>query len=449
MRFIPRSLAGQLTVLLTAGLTIAQLASSSLHFTERHDLLSRTITDNLAHTVASITHVLERISKDDREDALRSLDIPRTTVSLEPTWTEALGSPSDEEAALTSVVRQYLAGERPVRVAAKSSAASSAAITGLSTSLPLGLARTRYEIQVELNDGRVLVFEHTLLDELLAWPERLLLYLLIVLGSTITLSIIAVRWLARPLGVLADAASELGRNIRHTPLDETGPLEMQRAAKAFNLMQKRITRFVEDRARILAAVSHDLKTPITRLRIRSEMLDDTDLRRKFQVDLDDMESMVTATLDFMRGTERRENVVPIDVNALLGSLAEDFGDAGKDVRLQGEAKSPCFGQPLALKRCVTNLLDNATRYGGKVEIRVRDEPTSLYISIRDDGPGIPEGELDRVFEPFYRLEGSRGKNSGGTGLGLSIARNIARAHGGDVTLRNLDQGFESAIQLPR
>jgi signal transduction histidine kinase len=215
-------------------------------------------------------------------------------------------------------------------------------------------------------------------------------------------------------------------------------------------MQTRLMRYIQDRGRVLAAVSHDLKTPITRLRLRTELLEDETLKEKFQADLNEMQSMVQATLDFMRGTEHNEPVTLMDINALLESLQEDARDRGGEIHIQGVAQVPFRSRPLALKRCLTNLVDNALHYGQRAFIQVEDKLDRLSITIADAGPGIPEAELERVFEPFYRLEGSRSRHTGGTGLGLGIARNIARAHGGELTLANRrGGGLEARLELPR
>ncbi|NJM11078.1 MAG: HAMP domain-containing protein [Synechococcaceae cyanobacterium SM1_2_3] len=315
---------------------------------------------------------------------------------------------------------------------------------------PMLLRLRNFLVQVRLRDGATVTFQQVLPEEVIAWPTRLLLTLLVLLASVAILVALAVRALTRPLSVLADAATELGRDIRHTPLAETGPLEVRRAAHAFNTMQTRLIRYIEDRDRILAAVSHDLKTPITRLRLRTELLDDSPLCGKFQADLDDMQRMVQSSLDFLRGDENTEPMAGLDLNALLESLQEDAEDAGQSVAITGKALQPLRCRPLALKRCLSNLLDNALKYGQCAQITVTDQPDRLLLILRDQGPGIPEAELERVFEPFYRLESSRSRDTGGVGLGLSIARNIARAHGGELTLRNHPQGgLEAVLELPR
>jgi signal transduction histidine kinase len=272
----------------------------------------------------------------------------------------------------------------------------------------------------------------------------------VLLGTVLVLSLIAVRWLTRPLAALATAAEALGENIDRPPLAESGPLEVQRAARAFNTMQQRLARFIADRARVFTAMSHDLKTPITRMRLRTEMLEDEALRAKFERDLEQMEAMVTQTLDFMRDTSRREEVQRVDVMALLETLQTDYQDAGSTVSIEGRTAEPCPARPLALRRCLGNLLDNAIRYGERAAITVKDEAHCLTITVRDEGPGIPEGDLEQAFEPFFRGEASRSRETGGTGLGLGIARNIARAHGGDLVLRNRPGGgLEAVLSLPR
>jgi len=197
-------------------------------------------------------------------------------------------------------------------------------------------------------------------------------------------------------------------------------------------------------------MSHDLKTPVNRLRLRAELLDDSEVKKKISQDLEEVESMVHATLEFMRGGESAEKAQPIDVTALLESLAADAQDTGGKVAMEGAASRPYVGRPQALKRCLGNLLDNALKYGSAATIRVEDAAERLTVRVRDGGPGIPERDLERVFEPFYRLEGSRSRDTGGTGLGLSIARNIAQMHRGTLTLHNPEGGgLEAVLTLPR
>jgi signal transduction histidine kinase len=250
--------------------------------------------------------------------------------------------------------------------------------------------------------------------------------------------------------MLADAARALGRDIRRPPLAETGPTEVRRAAAAFNLMQKRLLDFMNSRLRTLTAISHDLKTPVTRLRLRSEMLDDPQLREDFNRDLDEMDAMLGATLAYMRGEAKQEKLQSVDINALLESMVSDAHALGQDVTLSGHASAPYPARPRALRRALDNLVQNALRYGGSAEILVKERPRSLDIRVMDRGPGIPTPELEQVFEPFYRTEYSRNRATGGTGLGLSIARDVALSHGGTLHLVNRSEGgLEAILTLPR
>jgi signal transduction histidine kinase len=304
--------------------------------------------------------------------------------------------------------------------------------------------------QVRLNDGALVAFDSRQPLQTAGWPYRLLLSLAVLLAAVIAVSMLAVRWATRPLKALADAADELGRNIDRAPMPETGPVEVTRAARAFNTMQQRLAGHIRERTATLAAMSHDLKTPVNRLRLRAELLDDTELKKKISQDLEEMESMIRGTLEFMRGGQSAEQARPVDVNALLESLQADAQDTGAEVAVEGMATAPYAGRPQALKRCLGNLLDNAVKYGGSATMIVDDAPNRLIIRVRDRGPGIPELELERVFEPFYRLEASRSRDTGGTGLGLSIARQIAQLHGGTLILRNIKEGgLEAVLTLPR
>jgi signal transduction histidine kinase len=197
-------------------------------------------------------------------------------------------------------------------------------------------------------------------------------------------------------------------------------------------------------------MSHDLKTPITRMRLRAELLDDEETRQRFESDLKEMESMVTHSLEFMRGLGGNEARQAVDVTALLESLQSDNEAMGRTMRLEGSAQAPYVGVVSLLKRCLGNLIDNAALYGERVTVQVEDTLECLTVRVLDEGPGIPEPELEKVFEPFHRLEASRSRETGGTGLGLTIARNIAQMHGGDIKLHNrAGRGLEAVLTLPR
>jgi signal transduction histidine kinase len=280
-------------------------------------------------------------------------------------------------------------------------------------------------------------------------PPRVVIALLTQLVVIVILTLLAVHWATRPLSDLAAAAEKIGTNVDSPPLDEAGTVEVRDAARAFNRMQTRIATYLRDRTRMLAAISHDLKTPITRLRLRSELLADEALREKFVRDLQEMETMVGRALEFAKGQDVREPPQPINVVALVESLQDDYREGGARVDVEGTARS-YVGRPLAIKQCLRNLVDNAVKYGGHARIILADTDTMLTIRVRDSGPGIPVESLERVFDPFFRLEESRNRDTGGTGLGLSIARNVAETHAGTLVLRNAEGGgLEAILTLPR
>lgn len=313
-----------------------------------------------------------------------------------------------------------------------------------------GAGGLTFVAQVALRDGTRVTFDARQPQATEHWPYRLAGSIVVLLVAVLVVSLIAVRWATRPLKTLADAADELGKNINRAPLAETGPTEVARAARAFNTMQSRLAGYLRERTQVLAAMSHDLKTPITRLRLRAELLDDAQLRNKFGNDLQEMEAMVASALDFLRGMDNGEPVQSVDINALLESLQADLRETGGNVTIEGAATVPYPGRPQALKRGLANLLENAIKYGSSAQLVVDDNAEWLQISILDQGPGLPPDQLTRVFEPFYRIEGSRNRDTGGTGLGLAIAKNVAELHGGSITLRNRDAGGLAAeLSLPR
>ncbi|MBB5374160.1 ATP-binding protein [Acidocella aromatica] len=265
----------------------------------------------------------------------------------------------------------------------------------------------------------------------------------------------AVRQLLLPVKTLAAAAEALGRDVVNAPpLPERGPAEIVIAAKAFNTMSARVRRFVEDRTFLLTAIGHDLRTPITRLKLRAEYMEDDEQRTKMLADLDEMEAMVAATLAFSRDVTTTEKVTRIDLASLLRTILDDAADGNPDhataLNYTGPEHLPVNARPLALKRALTNLVGNALKYGDAAHVTLHPPAKGvLRIDIEDQGPGIPAEEMERVFEPFRRLETSRNRETGGSGLGMSICRNIIRAHGGDVGLTNLpERGLRVSVTLP-
>ena len=465
MTLLPRSLFSRLVLVLLGGLIVAQLLSLTIHMHERGRLLSQASGMQSAQRIADIVKLLESLSVSERHRMVQILSAPPLTISLSQGPLAAAGDNADSGARATlfrAMVRRFLGDGWPVVVSVTDSTAPGQhARHGIKGAwmkggdwapgmLHSGQSAFSFVAQVSLRDGTLVTFDSGQPVETVNWPYRVLVSLFILLAGVIGVSLIAVRWATRPINALADAAEELGRNINRPPLAEQGPLEVVRAARAFNTMQARLIRYLQDRARILAAMSHDLKTPITRLRLRAELLEDARLREKFTSDLAEMESMVAATLDFMRGMESDEPVRPVDVTALLESLQSDMAEVGSRVSIAGASSVPFSGRPQALRRCLMNLLDNAVKYGAAAAVSVDDDPHRLRIQIRDEGPGLAPSELEKVFAPFYRVENSRSRETGGTGLGLTIARGIAEIHGGTLTLSNgTNGGLVAELTLPR
>ena len=417
-----------------------------------------------AQRIADIVKLLDSLGAAERGRIVSILNVPPLGVALDraPLPEEAAASDGAHATMFSAVLRAALGDDRPIRVTMSGTPPTWApgmgrgmgqgpmtgpmGPPGIHRFPPAGLAILT---QVRLEDGTWATFDSQVTPAAVNLPWRLLLTLLTLLAAVLLLSYVAVRWITRPLHTLAVAADQLGRDIKRPPLPEDGPAEVGRAAHAFNTMQSRLIRLIEDRTRILTAMSHDLQTPITRMRLRAELLDDDELRTKFENDLHEMEVMVTETLEFMRGLGNREPPQPIDLMSLLESIQADNEDMGRTVTIAGTVTKPYLGVPALLKRCVSNLIDNAVIYGSRAEIQVEEGPSDLAIRIRDYGPGIPDKELETVFEPFVRLEASRNRGTGGTGLGLSIARDIARAGGGDLHLRNhAGGGLEAVLTLP-
>jgi signal transduction histidine kinase len=308
----------------------------------------------------------------------------------------------------------------------------------------------RYDVTVRFADGDSVTYRITRLPEGAPLPRNLFLNLALLVLLLVVVLYAAARNITRPLSDLARAADSVGRQVRPAQLQERGARELRDAAHAFNTMQDRLRRYLDSRTRVLAAMSHDLKTPLTRLRLQVETLEDTTLQARISRELDEMESMVREALSLFRGLDDGEPAAPVDIDALLAQLRAEFADMGGEVTVVGHALRSFTGRAQALKRCFTNLIANAIKFGTCAEVSVADTEQELVVRIRDRGPGIPPDELERVFEPFYRVESSRNRDSGGTGLGLSIARDIAQAHGGTLSVANLPAGgLEATLRLPR
>jgi signal transduction histidine kinase len=452
-RLLPDTVVGRTAVVLVAALVLSLALALFLFAGARHEALSALGGRFAAERVAGLVHLAEETAPDSRMTALRNLDTPRFRVG----WGVAPLVTDPEEEGLAATVRPILERSldgREVRVSAApppSPGPGRGRGFGMHGGRDHGLPpRTALRISVRLNDGSWLnvlaPMEHG--DSL--WRPRFVLPLLLALLVVTAVALLAVRRAARPFDGFAAAAERLGVDVGAPPMSEDGPREVRRAASAFNLMQKRIRRFVEDRTQMLAAISHDLRTPITRLRLRAEFVEDDEQRAKMLSDLEEMEQMIAATLAFARDDAAREPRARVDVATLVQGLVDDMAASGVEASYQGPDTLVVHARPAALKRALANLVDNAARYGKRARVTLATLEHDVTVLIEDDGPGIPAADRERVFQPFVRLESSRSRDTGGTGLGLAIARAAVRAHGGDICLSDAPGGgLAVTVVLPR
>lgn len=312
-----------------------------------------------------------------------------------------------------------------------------------------GLFPDCYLIRLVLSDGTPLQLA---MVPNLSYDGETLTIVIFSLALLLTLGLLAylvTRLASRPLSRLSDAAEGLGENLHREPIKEIGPAEVRRAVRAFNAMQRRIQKHLDERTRMLAAISHDLQTPLTRMRLRLEKVGEGELREKLVADVSSMQALIREGLELARSTETSEQPVSLDLDSLLESLVEDAVDAGGRAEFVQGCGSVLHLRPLAVRRLFSNLIDNALKYAGAVEVLATREEGRVVVSIRDRGPGLPEDHLEAVFEPFRRVESSRSRNTGGSGLGLTIARTLAETNGATLVLRNrAGGGLEALVSWP-
>jgi two-component system OmpR family sensor kinase len=306
-----------------------------------------------------------------------------------------------------------------------------------------------FQIGLRQPDGNWLVVEPERPFGLTAWEKGVALWFGIAALAVTPVAYVFARRLSAPTQILADAALRLGRDPGAPPLSVKGSAEITVAAAAFNEMQERLRRYVQDRTAMVAAVAHDLRTPLTRLRFRIESAPE-EQRLRMVADIEQMEEMISATLAFVRDATRPAERTRLELSSLLESLCDEMAETGLDAEVVGDGgKVVIDGDPMALRRLFSNLLENAIKFGRRARARVSSDQDYAIVEISDDGPGIPSGEVERLFEPFYRREPSRSRKTGGIGLGLAVVRSIARGHGGEVTLENRPGGGLTArVQLP-
>ena len=425
-RLLPRSLFARLMLIWLLGMALVLAVSLALFVSERQRIGRSALFEGVAQEIATAADLLDRMSPPERERWIDDIGRRRLRLALLP--------PREH--------LRPLAGDHPLQAALREAMPQRAAT--LYTHPRDDRPHPMLVIVLPLADGAPLQVR---LPGIAPMPGLMAhrggpffaALAALVLGVGL-LTWLAVRIATRPLSRLAAAARALGEDPGRAPMDTAGPTEVAQAAAAFNQMQARIAEHVTERTRILAAISHDLQTPITRLRLRAEQVDDDELRTRIQSDLDAMQGLVREGLAYARSLDERNPPQAIELGPLLQALAQDAQDMGWTVRVPASAPGRVVGQPAALRRALWNLIENGVKFGGEVDITLAPRADGVEIRIRDHGPGLADEELEKVFEPFYRTESSRNRETGGTGLGLAITRNLLRGQNGEVSLRNHPEG---------
>lgn len=427
----PRSLFGRLTLILVAGLMLAHGLSYALLMYQQSQNSKTMMLSSLGKDVAVAVAILERVPAAERAAWLARLERRTYRYRLGPM---PRGAPLQLPlaGAVRGVLRDTLGGQYDV-----------------STSAAPDASLRRLDIHLTLTDGTPLTV--LLSPSPMPLSNEIPMFMLVQLTVLSLFIWLAVRVATRPLAQLARAADAMGPETATVALPEDGPLEVAKAAAAFNAMQQRIAQFLAERMQILAAVSHDLQTPITRMRLRADLMDDARQRDKLLGDLHTMQMLVEEGIAYARNARGiSEAPCRVNLDALLASLVYEYIDAGQALRLEGSTALVLVTRPHALRRILTNLVDNALKFGQEVEVAVRRDGAGHFaICVMDRGPGIAPDQLDAVLQPFYRLEQSRSRDTGGAGLGLAIAHQLAAAMSGTLTLSNRDGGgLQAQLVLP-
>lgn len=473
---VPHSLLGRMLLLTLLVVLLAQGLSSAIWLSQlRATKMEGLVTSarSLAHSMAASVSYFRSLPVAYRPlvlDQLRSMGGTRFVVTLndKPLEMEVLGPTPRKTAVLNAVdevLRQRLGSEPNISVSFVRPEDLRIFNGGIKLDeLPRSWAHYALSLepinppvlvtQIELAAGEWLYIASLLPEPYTTLEEQDLpaqqVWFIVLTSSFLLLFIgLLVHWQSRPLKRLARAAREMSLGTVVEPVVEGGGSEVVEVSRAFNAMRERISRYLSERSQLFSAISHDLRTPITRLRLRVELLDDEAVQAKFSRDLDELELLVKGALQCVKDTDIHENIEPVDLNQVLHCLVEPYLSPIGNGRVTQQGKAAAFypGKPLALKRCIGNLIDNALKYGQKAHLHVDDDAEAFVLHVDDEGPGVPEQRQEQVFEPHFRLAG---KQQQGYGLGLGIARNIAHSHGGEVSLQNLREGgLRVTLRLPR
>jgi len=450
----------QLIILFAAILALTQILSIAIRHGEQSASLAVLESIRIAERVSAIHRLLERTPADERQEVADYFTGSNIRVRWEPeSRVPADTGPTGEtrplyeilEATLGQVPAEMRILQRPPREPA---IGDSEGLPDLLPELAEDVADElstgpSYVIALRLSDGSWLNISAAYAETLDFWSLESTAIVAAMVVAIGILAIWAIRRLTAPFLRFARAARQLGTDVNAPPLAPGGPAEVRLAVEAFNEMQTRIRRFVEDRTQMLAAISHDLRTPITRARLRVEFVDDAGERSRMIADFDEMERMIASVLDFAKADAGAEPTERVELVAMLQRICDEMNDRDLDASLEANGHFTLFCRPLAMRRCLTNLVENAIKYGKRARVGFGTGNGELAIHVDDDGPGIPEAQQEQAFRPFDRLERSRSRDGGGSGLGLTVARTIARAHGGDILMRNrAGGGLRVTLRLP-
>lgn len=464
MRLLPRSLFGQTLLVLLAGLLASHLVGSWIYSTDRGQIVRAVGGFVIAQRITNLTRLVRdapgewraRIvtaSSDETFNvALLAGPPPATLTDNDTPAAEALKQVLVEQLSLKGAAEPLVSASQPRGMmfgVARQMMGQSPMMHGFGGLGPFAGFR-ELQVAIPLQDGQWLTFTTVLPESGAAFSLRFLVSMGMMAVITLLVAIWVVRRVTAPLTALSKAALRLGEDLNAPPMPEVGTDETQQAAHAFNAMQSRLRGMIEDRTKMLAAISHDFRTPLTLLRLRVENVDDPVEREKMLSTIADLDAMVAATLEFASGGAQQAPRRPTDLTALIESMTDDLADGGLPVSMETAQPIIYECDPTTLKRALTNLVDNAVKYGGRAEIAIHETPRAIEITIDDTGPGIPEEELKHVFEPLYRIESSRSPETGGMGLGLAIASSIIRAHEGQIILSNRREGgLRALVTLPK
>ncbi|MES9834184.1 MAG: ATP-binding protein [Candidatus Thiodiazotropha sp. DIVDIV] len=442
MRLWPDSLAGRTLALLIGTTLLLILGSAVLLQDERSKRFDEHNRFRHLERVATLARLLSDANEHEQSRIIKRISEEHDDISLTPLPRIDRQPRDPMEKKIAHHLRRslHLKSRSAIRVRIDFDQQDKTVYTDERDHHPLRRPLKSIHISVRLKDQTWLNFSTKDFKNVPPWESKTLQLLFLYLVLLITSGLLIARRMANPMAQLAEAAERFGLGQPQSPIPEKGPREVRKTIHAFNLMQERLEKQISDRSRLLAAVSHDLKTPITTLRLRAEYIEDTEMQEKTLATLTEMEAILSDTLSYARDEAADEQARNTDLAALMQSLVDDHADLGGETSYQGPERLNFICRPVALRRAFNNLIDNALKYGGSAVATLTSSTEHVIIDIEDSGPGIEEQYLDAVLAPFFRLEGSRNRETGGTGLGLAVANSIVLGHGGELSLSNRSEG---------